>query len=327
MSLSRQQRRSDERSGAPRPRRPFFRRPVAVLAGLVGAGWLLWAAWDQYSRIPPTRDGSPSWSPDGKEIVFYSERAGNADLFVMKADGTGLVRQLTFTEKHDEGSPAFSPDGRWIAYDTDRDGHGTNFEIYVMDSNGENHRRLTRSPGRDVSPAWSPDGKRIVFMSDRASRPEFDVYVMNADGSGVERVTSKDTNWFPQFSPDGKRLAFHVWSDVHVLDLATKKLQRLTYSPNNGMYPTWSKDGRIAFMSWRNGRTEIFTMSGMGENQERLVSMPTGGAIDPRWSPDGTRIAFVHVSETTPADKPDPTHQRVIYVVDLQGGKLTRLSR
>jgi TolB protein len=283
-----------------------------------------WYTWDRVSHLPPVREGSPSWSPDSKRIAFYAEREGKGEIFVMNADGTGLAEQLTHTPKADEGSPAFAPDNQHIAYDTDVDG---NFEIYVMDTKGERKRRLTKHPGRDVSPAWSFDGKKIAFMSDRASRNEFDVYMMNADGTGVERLTTKGTNWFPQFSYDGRRIALHVGSDVHILDIASKKLLRLTAPPNNGMYPTWSKDGRLAFMSWRNGRTEIFTMTETGADQQRLVTMPSGGAIDPRWSPDGTQIAFVQVSEATPLDPPKPNHNRAIYTVDLASGKVTRLSR
>ena len=67
---------------------------------------------------------------------------------------------------------------------------------------------------------------------------------MNADGTGVEQLTTTGSSWFPQFSPDGTRIALHVQRDVHVLDLATKTLRRLTTDPLNGMYPTWSPDGR-----------------------------------------------------------------------------------
>lgn len=292
---------------------------VAVALAAIGA----WALWTRVNTTQAVRDGAPSWSPDSKRIIYYSERGGPADLWVMDVTGQNR-RQLTNTPA-DEGGPAFSPDGTEIAFDTDRDG---NFEIYVMNEDGGNVRRLTNHPGRDVAPAWSRGRKRIAFMSDRDSHPNFDIFIMNPDGSGVERLTNGPSNWFPQFSPDGSKIAFHVWRDVHVLNLLTKSLTKLTHDPANGMYPTWSRDGqRLAFMSWRSGRTEIFTMDGDGANQQPIVSMPRGGAIDPRWSPDGSMIAFVNVEEETAHDEQNPEHNRIIYVVELASGKTTRLSR
>jgi Tol biopolymer transport system component len=212
-----------------------------------------------------------------------------------------------------------------VAYEGGGDG---NFEIYTVGIDGVGPKRLTRNPARDLAPAWSPDGGKIVFMSDRDSRPEFDVYRMNADGTGVERLTAKPSNWFPQYSPDGTRLAMHVWRDVHVMDVTTKALKRLTHDPLNGMYPTWSPDGgRLAFMSSRNGVTELFTMNADGTDQQRVVTMPRGSAVDPRWSPAGDRLVFVHVPEEHAQEDQSASHQRIIYVAELATGKLTRLSR
>jgi TolB protein len=320
---SRQHRRASDRTARKNqpvvpPRRPYLLGLAAAL--VVAAGW--WIVNWYFHRVP-TRDGAPSWSHDGRRIVFYSERGGAADLFVMDDKGES-VRQITDTPA-DEGAPAFSPDDQRIAFDTDRDG---NFEIYAVATDGTNPRRLTRHPGRDLAPAWSPDGSKIVFMSDRDARPEFDIYRMNVDGSGVERLTSKPTNWFPQYSPDGTKLALHVWNDVHIMDVATKALDRLTHDPANGMYPSWSGDGRrLAFMSWRNGPTEIFTMNIDGTDQRRVVTMLRGSAIDPRWSPTGDRLVFVHVPEETVRDDQAPSQERVIYLAELATGKLTRLSR
>jgi Tol biopolymer transport system component len=268
----------------------------------------------------PARDGSPSWSPDGKRIVFYSERDDNAELYVMEADGSSQ-RRLTRTPA-DEGYPSWSPDGRTITFDTDRDG---NFEIYAMDADGTNPRQLTTHAASDVSASWSPDGSRIVFMSNRdAPRPnEFDVYAMPATGGDAIRLTRTGTSWFPVFSPDGSTLAFHVGRDVHLMRASgDTALTRLTSDPANGMYPSWSRDGsRIAFMSWRNGRTEIFTMAANGSDPRMVVSMPIGDAIDPRFSPDGSRIVFVHV----PRGMQNGT-ERSIWSVNADGSGLTQLT-
>jgi Tol biopolymer transport system component len=321
VTISRQQRRAAARDGGRRSGQFWSGRPVPLVTGgvalVVALGCL---AWLVLGRQPPARDGSPNWSPDGTHIVYYSERDGHGDLFVMRAD----VRRLTDTAA-DEGSPAYAPDGRRIAFDSDLSG---NFDIYVMAADGSGQVRVTSDPARDVSPAWSPDGTKIVFMSDRISKPEFDVFMMNADGTGVERVSTSGTSWFPQYSPDGSRLAFHVGRDVHVLDLATHRLARLTAEPQDGMYPSWSPDGlRLAFMSARNGPMQLFTMAADGADPRPFLAMPAGSAIDPRWSPAGDRVVFVHVPEVTATSDQGASMERAICVADVPTGTWTRLSR
>lgn len=281
-----------------------------------------WFAWQGWARLEPVRDGAPGWSADGSRIVYYSERGGQADLFVMDADGSD--RQPLVESPADEGGPALSPDGRYLAYDTNVDG---NFEIYVRDLSTNTDRRITRHAGRDVAPAWHPDGDRLAFMSDREA-PEFHVYEVGLDGSGLRRLTEEPSNWFPQYSPDGTRLAFHKGRDVHVMTLADGTVRRLTTEPLDGMHPSWSPDGtELVFMTSRNNRMELFRVNASGGEPERVVSMQTGGAIDPRWSPDGRQVVFVHVSETSPLEAQSDQASRVLYSVEIDTGQLRRLSR
>ena len=309
---SQERRKRRETPGEPLP--PRTRRSVYLAAGAGLIALAAVAALVLARSQGDWKDGSPAWSPDGTRLAFYSERDGNAEIYVMNADGSGVTR-LTNT-KADEGYPAWSPDGRTISFDSDRDG---NFDVFAMNADGTNVRPLTRHKARDVSASWSPDGSKIVFMSDREGG--FDAFEAAPDPAApATRITRTGTTWFPVFSRDGTTLAFHIGRDVHTLPAAGGELRRLTTDPANGMYPSWSPDGkRIAFMSWRNGKTEVFTMNADGSNQALLVSMARGDAIDPRWSPDGSAIAFVHM--------PDGMNGRaaIVCIVNADGTALRHL--
>lgn len=133
---------------------------------------------------------SPFWSPEGQKIVFQSDRTGTRQIFVMNADGSDLL-QVT-NGPGDNISPAWSPLGNKIAFSSNRDG---NFEIYLMNIDGTGPLRLTTAPSNEDQPAWSPDGSRLAFITDRyvspsdSPLPNYEIFVMNADGTGQKRVT------------------------------------------------------------------------------------------------------------------------------------------
>ena len=120
----------------------------------------------------PEDDLYPSWSPDGKQIAFHSERDGNYEIYVMDADGSNPQR-LTENPNNDR-DPSWSPDGERIVFSARRDGHFENeiaitYEIYVMDADGGNPQNLTNHRNADVGPAWlnspfsvSPAGKKFT---------------------------------------------------------------------------------------------------------------------------------------------------------------------
>ena len=139
--------------------------------------------------------GVPSWSPDGKQIAFYSHRDGKDEIYVMNADGSGQKR-LTNNLACD-GEPSWSPDGKKIAFVSERDG---NSEIYVMNADGTGQKRLTNNPASDGEPSWSPDGKQIAFYSERDGN--YEIYVMNADGTGQKNLTNNPAgDLSPSWSP------------------------------------------------------------------------------------------------------------------------------
>ncbi len=153
----------------------------------------------------------PTWSPDGMRIAFtHYDRWPEQDIYVMNVDGSGQ-RPLTNTKAASEA--AWSPDSTRIAfvsgdYSKPDVPASWNEEIYVMNADGSGQIRLTNIPGNDHwPPAWSPDSTRIAFTSDGAQcgsngSCNADIYVMNADGTGLTRLTNDPAyDGFPAWQP------------------------------------------------------------------------------------------------------------------------------
>lgn len=174
----------------------------------------------------PGYDAEATISPDGKTIVFTSTRDGDLDIYTMDANG-GNVRRLTHDVGYD-GGPFFSRDGSKIVYRAHhptapeqvadyqrllaaRLVRPTTLDVWVMDADGSNKRKVTSQVAANFAPYFHPDGKRIIFSSnlhDPRGR-NFDLYLVNLDGTGLERVTTfGEFDGFPMFSPDGKTLVF-----------------------------------------------------------------------------------------------------------------------
>ena len=169
-------------------------------------------------------------SPDGKRVVFTSDRGGDLDIWVMNIDGSH-AKQLTHTLGYD-GGPWWSPDGKQICF---RAYHPqtpeeiadykallaqhlirpTTLDLFVMNGDGSNMRQITDNRKENIAsfgPSWTRDGKALVFASNRddPQRRKFEVFKINLDGTGLERLTYGDQfDGFPNFSPDGKHL---VWA-------------------------------------------------------------------------------------------------------------------
>jgi Tol biopolymer transport system component/uncharacterized surface protein with fasciclin (FAS1) repeats len=244
----------------------------------------------------------PRWSPDGKRIAFVSDHEGNAEIYVMNADGSGQKR-LTNNPATDV-DPNWSPDGKQIVFDSDRSG---NVDVYVMDVDGGGVKDLTSNAAYDGQPVWSPDGKQIAFVSDRAGSNS-QVFVMQADGSNPTDLSNSSSNDFAvNWSPDGANLAFfRVEANALYIMRADGSSQTLLTGEGNSPIPTsWAAaslastapagTGHIVYMVGPQNepdiQMELYIANADGTHPTRLTNNQTSEA-EPAISPDGTKIAF-----------------------------------
>lgn len=198
-------------------------------------------------------------------------------------------------------------DDNTLLFTSDRDG---NREIYSMDVDGSNLRRLTTDSGEDVEPAWSPDHRQIAFASNRDGN--FAIYLMNADGSGVRRMTGENLgsyNSSPSWSPDGQQFAFVSnapgKNQIYVAGLDGNQPKRVTRTTTDTIDPAWSPDGQwIAFAATIDdiGNFEINLMRPDGSDQHQLTKDENVDSDSPAWSHDGTLLAFAANGESGEID-------------------------
>ena len=244
----------------------------------------------------PVDDEDPDWSPDGTKIAFVSRRTGEYQIYVMDSDGTNLIKLTDGPDAKRE--PDWSPDGGKIAF-TVRDGIN---HIEVMDADGQNR---VRYEDRTMQPSWSPDGQQIAFVSLKDEGKE--IYVMDADGQGLERVTHDLVHkWHPSFSPDGGRIAY--WGEeegfyhIYVVGVDGKNLNRLTHNQENHRGPAWSPDGRVIAYASSEAflfGAKIHLMTAEGKYLKQLSKVRDGTDYQPDISPLGLAVSPTSNTTTT----------------------------
>jgi Tol biopolymer transport system component len=259
-------------------------------------------------------DYNPTWSPDGTWIVFTSEREGSADLFRMKADGSGLER-LTDDPAYDDQA-AFSPDGSLIVFVTTRAGGRAN--LWILDLKTRRAMPLTSGPGGDFRPAWSPDGQWIAFSSDRESSLPMakgrwerlqlvDIYLVRPDGSELKRISRHgDFCGSPKWSRDSRSVVAYcmpaedTWTyrvalrkggqpeegetTIMRIDIANGEAVPVNAGPGVKSFPSILPSGEVAYVRTEVRAQGVFYSSGKAG--------PTGDVRWPAWSPDGNRIVY-----------------------------------
>jgi Tol biopolymer transport system component len=311
---------------------------VFVVPLVVGAGALSPRADAAPAPVQLTTTGlavSPVYSPNGQKIAFgsLSPDFRFMDVVVMNADGSGQTPLTTTGVYQTVNGLTWSPGGDAILFDgtTPEDGAA---DLFVVDADGQSAPvNLTNTPGVNESEAqWSANGRKIVF-----SIALQDIWVMNADGTGLTNLTNnEDVNvsiWRPAWSPNGRQIAF-VFMDVSVsiaphIDVMNADGSNVTEVTSDEAFqddaPAWSPNGRsIAFFrhdfAGNNSVVVIDLADGNLTNVSASLPLVFGPGV---WSPNGRQIAFV---AGFPADIDAGLFPEDVYVVNADGTGLLNVT-
>jgi Tol biopolymer transport system component len=228
------------------------------------------------------------WSPDGRHLVFTSRRTGTMDLWTANVE-TGELLQITSDVRNDIGH-VWSPDGRWIAFSSDRGGQ---WDIWIVSSSGGDAVRVTNDLAVEAEIGWFADGQSLYFDRNDLGGS---IGVTVPGGEAVPFAASPLDDAQPQFSPDGRQVAFtsnRTGSfDLFVAPAAGGEPRRLTDWPGNEDRPAWSPDGQtIAFVADRDAsQLDVWLVSAAGGTPRRLTTFDRRINGPLAWSPDGASI-------------------------------------
>ena len=262
-------------------------------------------------------------------IIFTSRRWWNYDIFIADVYGGHMIH-LT-KNKWLDFNPAISNDGSKLAFVSDRDG---NREIYALDLiwmdgytqwEGRNLTNITQTAGHDWTPKFSPTNEKIVFTTYFPATDNYDVFIMNADGSDKQNLTNSPYyEKHPQFSPDGSFIIFQAWQkgkmeiffsnllDGNIINLTRNTAFHDIIPQGNAFSPD---EQEIVFTSERDGNRNIYIMNIDGTNQIQLTDH-SAADYEPVYSPDGLSIIFTSERDGN----------KEIYIMNNNGLNLKNLS-
>ena len=268
------------------------RPPTLLTFSVESSGSLCLARPDGSHRVRLTRgkNQAPSWSPNGRRVVF-ARQVGTA-WRILVADTRGrVVRGLTPAGAF--ADPAWSPDGTRIAYVSREGGRS---RVVILSTNGRTLGELLAAPTGFISrPSWAPDSRRVAFAEeiamDSGSSGASRIVVANADGTGRRVLVGQASD--PAWSPKGSKIAYVSYpsrlsetGSIVVADADGSGVQHITAAVGPESRPAWSPGGqRIAFTRVAGGKSTIVVGRADGNGERLVVGARSSGGINPAWRP------------------------------------------
>ena len=231
----------------------------------------------------------PAWRPDGQALAYVSYRQDRSPLIFLAEIFAGRSSGNISGERAGSQAfaPAWSPDGKRVAFASTRAG---NMEIFSVNADGTELRRLTNSAASDTAPCFSPTGQEIAFTSNRTGTPQ--IYLMDNEGLNLRRLTTVGNyNDAPAWNPSKQYSEIAFTSrieggfEVAVIDLATRQVRQITEGRGSCEYPAWAPNGRhLVFSCNRGGTWQISVADRDGREMSSLATGP-GNNVQPDWGP------------------------------------------
>jgi dipeptidyl aminopeptidase/acylaminoacyl peptidase len=296
-------------------------KQIAFVSNISGRNnlWLVPASggWPTQLTINEQRQQSPAWSPDGNWIAYASDYDGNEqwDIFLVSPK-TGEVVNLTTSKEISEESPLWSPDSKQIAYNT-KAKDGASYEIDIIDVYARHVRHVTHNSAANLSnflQAFSRDGKSIAYVEYRADGKNSNVLLFDVASGKARNLTPHQGDhlyFVSDLSPDGKSAlltsdAHNGYMNVGLVDIATGKTEWLTNDKWEISGGTFSPDGHsVSWTANADGQTAVYTYDLSTKQTQALplkVGVNTFGGNPQPYSPDGSRLLFLHEGADSPID-------------------------